>query len=37
MKIYYHTKIGKEFISFGDVAVEKHKFHQNKNPIAIEK
>ena len=38
MKKTYKTfftiyKMGKEIITFGDNAVEKHKFHQYKSPI----
>ena len=27
--------MGKEIITFGDIEVEKHKFHQRKSPISI--
>ena len=27
--------MGKEIITFGDIEVEKHKFHQQKSPILI--
>ena len=27
--------MGKEIIAFGNIGVEKHQFHQNKNPILI--
>ena len=32
MTIY---KMGEEIITFGDVEVEKHKFHQHNNPISM--
>ena len=25
----------KSIIKFGDIEIEKHKFHQNKNPFSI--
>ena len=28
--------MGKEVIMFGDIEVEKHKFHQHKSPISIQ-
>ena len=27
--------MGKEIITFGNIEVEKHKFHQHKRPISI--
>ena len=27
----------KAFIKFGDIGIEKQKFHQNKRPISIKK
>ena len=27
--------MGKEIITFGDIKIENHKFHQHKNPIFI--
>ena len=27
--------MGKEFITFGDTEIEKHKFYYNKNPMLI--
>ena len=27
--------MGKKNITFGDIEVEKHKFHQHKNPISM--
>ena len=34
-KNYHIYKMGKEIITFGNTEVEKHKFHQCKNPILI--
>ena len=31
----YHIKMGKKIIKFGDVELEKHKFHCHKNPIFL--
>ena len=32
-KLLPHIKIDKEIITFGDIEIEKHKFHRYKNPI----
>ena len=34
MKVY--IKIDKAVIKFGDIEIEKHKFHEHKSPISIE-
>ena len=31
----YIQKMGKEFITFGNIEIEKHKFHYHKKPISI--
>ena len=35
MNHYTIYKIDKEIITFGNIEVEKHKFHEHKSPISI--
>ena len=32
-KLFPHIKMGKEINTFGDIEIEKHKFHCFKSPI----
>ena len=32
-KLFPHIKMGKEINTFGDIEIEKHKFHRFKSPI----
>ena len=36
IKIITMFKMGKEIVTFGDIEVEKHKFHQHKKSVLIE-